>query len=76
EAVRTDNIEMAKLLIEHGSDINIKNKDGKNMIMIACEKGNEEMFNLLLENNADINEKSSWGASALIYASEKGNINI
>ncbi|MEI0479346.1 ankyrin repeat domain-containing protein, partial [Brachyspira pulli] len=68
--------EIAKLLINNNSNINIKNKDGENMIMIACENGNEEMFNLLVENNADINEKSSWGASALIYASEKGNINI
>jgi len=45
------NIELIKQQIILGADINYKNKNGYNILMIACINKNYEVVKLLLENN-------------------------
>jgi ankyrin repeat protein len=61
------NNEVAKLLIESGSDINGISKMGT-PLMAAVVKGNNEIANLLIEKKADVNAADANGTTALIYA--------
>ncbi len=63
-AIQNTNIEIAKLLIEHGAEINAKFVMNESLIPIteltalalAIKNGDEAMVKLLLENGADINQ--------------------
>ena len=45
-----------KLLLEHGADVSMKNKDGCTAMMYPSESGNPETIPTLLSHGADINE--------------------
>jgi uncharacterized protein len=42
-----DRLKTAKLLLDKGADVNVKNKKGKTASMLAEEKGNPQMVELL-----------------------------
>jgi ankyrin repeat protein len=50
--IGSDRIQAAKILLEKGADLNIRNKAGKTALMIAEEKGNAEMAELLKKAGA------------------------
>ncbi len=68
-----ENNEVAKFLIDKGSNINQKSSMGT-PLMAAVVKGNREMVTILLNNKADINETDENGVTALIYAVQFRNI--
>lgn len=49
-------------------DINEKDKDGKTILMHACEKGRLDMVILLLANGADVNAKDKTGQTPIFFA--------
>ena len=51
-----DNMEVMKLLLENGADVNARDKDERTALMFAK---NAEMAKLLLENGADANAKDA-----------------
>ena len=53
-AVRTKQLEAAKLLLRYGANVNISSKHDITALMIAVLQGNKQMVKLLLENGADI----------------------
>jgi len=61
EAVESGNIEIIKLLLEKGSYINLKTKDGKTPLHIASRRGHSTIIKLLIENGIDINIKNKSG---------------
>jgi len=61
------NTEVAKYLIETGSDINGNSSMGT-PLMASVVKGNIEISKYLLENKADPNISDANGTTALIYA--------
>ena len=61
------NNEVAKLLIEKGSDINGKSKFGT-PLMACIVKGNNEIAKVLIDKKADLNFADLSGMTALIYA--------
>lgn len=72
---RTDNFEIAKMLIEHGSDVNAKTySEGLTPLMKACRNNNKlnlEMVKFLVQEckvNLDI--KDIHGNTALYYANQ------
>lgn len=69
------NNEVAKFLIENGSDINGNSKMGT-ALMSAIVKGNNEIAKLLINKKADLNAADANGITALIYAVQFGNIEI
>lgn len=66
------NNEVAKLLIETGSDINGNSKMGT-PLMACIVKGNNEITKLLIEKKANVNNTDDNGTSALIYAVQFNN---
>lgn len=69
------NNEIAKFLIDNGSDINGKSKFGT-PLMACIVKGNNEIANILIEKKADLNFADLSGMTALIYATNFKNYEI
>lgn len=71
KAIRANNFDGARMLIEHGADVNISDSSKDTPLMIACLKGNkqtEELIELLLNHNANVNAQNSSGRTALMNA--------
>lgn len=69
------NNEVAKLLIENGSDINGSSKMGT-PLMASIVKGNTEIAKILIEKKADIHASDANETTALIYATNFKNYEI
>ncbi len=71
-----ESLNMARLLIEKGADINAKEFAGTTLLMFACAKGDINKVKLLLEHQANVNDIDKGGYSALTYACATGNKEI
>jgi ankyrin repeat protein len=70
KAVENNNIRFLVKLINYGVDINIKDKYGYTLLMLAAKYGFEYIANMLIALGADINAESGVdGSTALIWAS-------
>ena len=58
-----------KLLVEHNSDINAKDNNGKTALHISLENKYFDIVKLLIEHNSDINAKDNFNRTALHIAS-------
>lgn len=63
----TDNIEIAKLLIENGANIHYENEQEYNSTPIFYQHSNLNIAKLLLENGANINHRDSTGKTPLFF---------
>ena len=75
DAVRKENIELAKTLLAKGADINAKEKYGWTPLFIALRehnmsfgKDNTEITEFLILNGADVNFQDEYGATPLDLA--------
>ena len=62
-----------QLLLESGSDVNVKNDNSETPLMVALYRlsnkdQREKAIKLLCESGADVNLKNGQGRSALMYA--------
>lgn len=55
----------AELLLQHGADINGRNRDGNTALHLAVFLGHAETAQLLIKNGADINTKNGDGAAPM-----------
>ena len=72
--VHRDDLEMAKLLIEAGANVNVSNDYGVTPFLLACTNGNPDMVHGLLRAGADPNATRETGESAIMTASRTGNL--
>jgi ankyrin repeat protein len=76
-AVRESNIEIMKILIVNGADVNIAVTRAKFTPLHIAAYGNKaEMANLLITNGADVNQLNKDGATPLHFAVRRGNTEI
>lgn len=69
-------IEMVKLLLENGADVNARGRYKETALTIASYNNNIELVKLLLDNGADVNAGNKYGYTALMWASTKWNKDI
>jgi ankyrin repeat protein len=69
-------VEIVKLLIKKGVDVNEKQYDKTSALHIAAQKGAIEIAKSLIEKGADIKARIYDGKSALHFAAQKGAIEI
>jgi len=69
-ACENEYLEIVKLLIENGADINKSDNYGQTPLFIACQNGYLEIVKLLIENGADINKSNNNGKTPLFIARE------
>ena len=69
-------LEMAKLLLENGANVKVRNIFGNTPLHVAAKGGKKELAELLLQNGADINSKNKVGYTPLHYAAQNGYLEI
>lgn len=76
-AVRAQNLEIAKLLIDAGADVNRQSADrGYSPLMDASQKGDLAMARMLLEKGADPNLKSKDAQTALVICAGRNDVKL
>jgi len=66
-------VEIARLLLEKGANVNLKNKRGETALHLAVLKSNFELARIVIENGADVNLRNYEGYSALHAAAATFN---
>lgn len=66
------NLQLVKLLLAHGVNINGKNEVGVTSLILAAKAGNNDITKILIEQGADVNAHDNYDQSTLAYASELG----
>ena len=73
-ACNIGNLEIVKLLIEKGADLDRVNKDGETPLFVACQNGNEKVVKLLLDTGGvDLNQANNKGETPLFRACINGH---
>jgi hypothetical protein len=75
-AAARDRVDIAKLLIAKGANVNASADNGTTALMMAAREGYLQMLLLLLEHGADAKYVSPSGHSALGLAVSRGNKEI
>jgi ankyrin repeat protein len=70
------NIEMMKLLLEKGADVNARDRVGETPLMIAAYWDQVDAAALLLEQGASIEAQRADGQTALMIAAGEGQANV
>ena len=65
-AIKNGHLEVVKILLENGANLNIRLNEGYRPLIIAAEYLRNDMVALLLENKAEPNHKNSYGKTALM----------
>jgi ankyrin repeat protein len=68
--------ELARFLIDYGSDVNIQVWGGTTILMNSCERNDLQMTSLLLEKGANPHIKRNDGKTAILLAAEKENYEV
>ena len=77
KAAELGQVQVARLLIERGADVNFQEDTGDTALMSAVEEGHLEMVDLLLDAGADMAALGGWGAgSALHTAARNQNVEM
>jgi hypothetical protein len=74
-AARNGFAEVAKLLIEHGANVNLhaSGMEGATPLHVVAVYGHKPTAEAFLAGGADVNAKDEWGSSPLQYASFNGH---
>lgn len=67
-AAKDEHLEVIKILLKSGADINSTRNGGFTSLIIATMYGNEKSVKLLLENGADVCIRDEFKLSALSYS--------
>lgn len=71
-AARDGFTEIARLLIDHGADVNWIDGEGVTPLILASFKNHIDLVQLLLAHDADTTVRDQWNRTALDYALRRG----
>jgi ankyrin repeat protein len=72
-AMAAERTDIARILIDHGADVNAKAENELTPLHTAAARGNMESAMLLLDQGADINAMTADGKTPLAYAEERNH---
>lgn len=75
-AARSKKIEVVEWFLSKGADINQRNADAKNALMILIENDDNDIAQYLMDEGIDIEAQDFEGETPLIKATKKGNITM
>ncbi len=70
----TGHVEVVKVLLASGADVDLRSYNGFTAPMYASERGQSGIATLLISKGADVNAKARTGFTALMAASSRGRI--
>ncbi len=71
-----EQVEIVKLLVAHGFNVNVQDANGQTPLMAAVQCNHTDQVQFLLEHNADTTQVDTLGYNALFYAQEENNKEI
>lgn len=71
-----ENVQVMRVLVNHGADVNIPDGDGDLPIIGCIDVGDYEGVEFLKQAGTDINRKNKWGVSALDHARRRGDFRM
>jgi ankyrin repeat protein len=75
-AVYQNHLEVAKLLIEVGADVNVQDNTRQSAYLISTAEGYLDLLKLTLEAGADAHSLDSYNGTGLIRAADRGHVEI
>jgi ankyrin repeat protein len=69
-------LEVSRVLLEFGADVNVKNPSSLTPLYLALENGHAGVATLLIEYGADPNSQNEHGGTLLHLASQRGDSNV
>ncbi|KAK4336959.1 hypothetical protein RND71_043409 [Anisodus tanguticus] len=75
ESAQEGHLDLCKLLIENGANVNARSANGDSALMLASENDHYEVVKFLILNNADLEIKAEGGRTALMKAARAGRLN-
>uniref|UniRef100_A0A7N4PHI5 Ribonuclease L n=1 Tax=Sarcophilus harrisii TaxID=9305 RepID=A0A7N4PHI5_SARHA len=76
QAVKENDFELVKQLLEEGADVSIKTEGGWTPLHNAVKESNKDIVELLLEKGADPHIRKENGATPFIVAAIVGNVEL
>ncbi len=77
ESAKRSNVDLMILLIEHGGEVSMPDKEGKTPLHIAAQySSNPGIIKFLLLNGSDINKKTKYGDYPIHFAAYNPNPNV
>ena len=76
EAASSGHVDIVRLLIHHGADVNAQSSSGNTPLMYACVSGHEEVVRVLIEAKANVEDHNENGHTPLMEAASAGHVNV
>src|SRR5687768_9171158 len=73
-AAREGNVELSRVLLAAGADVNAAAGDGKTALALAIFNGNYEVASFLVDNKADVNQADTQRFTPLFWAVDRRNM--
>jgi ankyrin repeat protein len=73
-AAREGHVEVARMLVAGGADVNAVAGDGKTALALAIFNGNYDLASLLVDSKADVNTPDAQRFTPLFYAVDRRNM--
>jgi ankyrin repeat protein len=73
-AAREGHLELARMLVSGGADVNAVAGDGKTALALAIFNGNYDLASLLVDSKADVNRADAQRFTPLFYAVDRRNM--
>uniref|UniRef100_T1IU24 Uncharacterized protein n=1 Tax=Strigamia maritima TaxID=126957 RepID=T1IU24_STRMM len=74
EASSCGHVDIVRLLIAHGADVNAQSSSGNTPLMYACAAGYEEVVKVLLEAGSNVEDHNENGHTPLMEAASAGYV--
>src|SRR6267142_1800548 len=75
-ALRSGDVDLARLLVEHGADTTARDNDGLTPLHLAVQKGSVVLARLLVEHGADVTAQDNHRSTLLHLAVQKGSVDL
>ena len=69
-----DHVEVARVLIAAGADVDLQDADRNNPLLVTGETGSVAMLREVLRGEPDLGATNRYGGVALIPASDRGHV--
>jgi len=76
DAASQGHLEIVKLLISHGADVNAQSACGNSPLMYACSSGHEDIVKELLNAGARVEDNNENGHTPLMEAASSGHVSV